>query len=261
MIIEPLSLSGEEVLLSTRPGDFRCPVWLPKKGSNGEELVVFVEVGQGGPTQQLILADARGGTSPDRRRKLMDCDGFTTVCVSPDGTKIAVLTRKKRSLSESLTILDGPFDLEEDPWPTDSFLSNEDPNDLSPKRRVLCYYWSPDSRHLLWLSVPEKNDIIAATGGPAEIYWELIDTRTGRNYQFEAHVPSETVLSSYVPFFDQYALSQNVWSPDSKAFCYTALGADGGFGAYVQDIPASGGEVAKPNLIFSGAQTVSWSPL
>jgi len=261
-IIEPLSLDGEEVILSQRPGAFRCPVWLPKKGDSGEELVIFVEVGQGGPTQQLILADARGGTGDTRRRKLMDCEGFTTLTVSPDGEKLAVLTRKKRALSESLTILDGPFSLEEDPWPTDSAaVTNEDPNNLAPKRRVLANYWSPDSRYLLWLSVPEKDDIIAATGGPAQIFWELIDTMTGRNYQFEPHVPSETVLSSYLPFFDQYALSQNVWSPDSKSFCYAALGADGGFGAYVQDIPASAGQVARPKLVFSGAQSVSWSPL
>jgi hypothetical protein len=69
------------------------------------------------------------------------------------------------------------------------------------------------------------------------------------------------VLSSYLPFFDQYALSQNVWSPDSKSFCYAARGADGGGGAYVQDIPSAGGEVPKAKLVFSGAQTVSWSPL
>ena len=68
------------------------------------------------------------------------------------------------------------------------------------------------------------------------------------------------VLTSYVPFFDQYALSQNLWSPDSKSFCYTARGADGGLGAYVQDVPASAGQVARPRLVFSGAQTVSWSP-
>ena len=35
----------------------------------------------------------------------------------------------------------------------------------------------------------EKDDIIAASGGPAQIYWELLDTRTGRSYPFEPHVP------------------------------------------------------------------------
>lgn len=113
-----------------------------------------MEQGDRGGGQQLILADARGGTGADRRRKLMDCDGFTTVCVSPDGGRMAVLTRKKRALTESLTVLDGPFDLDDDPWPGDSISSTDDPNDLTPKRRVLACYWSPDSRYLLWLSVP-----------------------------------------------------------------------------------------------------------
>ena len=140
------------------------------------------------------------------RRKLMDCEGFTTVCVSPDGEKMAVLTRKKKALTESLTILDGPFDLEEDPWPTSpsEVGSNADPNSLAPKRRVLCYYWSPDSRYLLWLSSPEKNDILAATGGPVSIYWQVLDAKTGRTFEFEPHVPSETVCSPATSPFRLY---------------------------------------------------------
>ena len=149
------------MVLSQRPGAFRCPVWLPRRGENGQELAVFVEEGGRGGGQQLILADARGGTGADRRRKLMDCDGFTTVCVSPDGEKMAVLTRKKRALTESLTILDGPFDIEEDPWPGDAVSSTDDANDLTPKRRVLACYWSPDSRNLLWLSVPGARAIVS----------------------------------------------------------------------------------------------------
>jgi len=91
-------------------------------------------------------------------------------------------------VTESLTILDGPFSLEEDPWPTEAaVVGNDDPNNLAPKRRVLANYWSPDSRYLLWLSVPEKDDIIAASGGAAQIFWELKDTMNGRTYQFEPH--------------------------------------------------------------------------
>ena len=37
-----------------------------------------------------------GGQGPERRRKLMDCEGFTSLAVSPKGDKIAVLTRQKR---------------------------------------------------------------------------------------------------------------------------------------------------------------------
>eukprot|EP00802_Teleaulax_amphioxeia_P006981 Tamp_06987.p1 GENE.Tamp_06987~~Tamp_06987.p1 ORF type:complete len:602 (-),score=121.70 Tamp_06987:28-1833(-) len=259
-IIEPLSLEGGEVVLSNKPGNFRCPVWLPKKGDSGEELVVFVERGQGGPGQQLILADARGGTGPQRRRTLMDCDGFTSLAVSPDGEKIAVLTRQKKALTETLSVIDGPFSLEEDPWPTDIAATNDDPNVLKPRRRVFAFYWCPNGRYLLSLTGPEKDDIVAATGGPAQIYWEMLDTLTGRSCEFEPHMPSEMFQSSYLPFFDQYALSQNVWSPDGKSFCYAAQGSEG-FGAYVQDIPASGGQVPKPKLVFQGAQSVSWSPL
>ena len=218
--------------------------------------MVFVEVGA--RSQQLILADARGGA----RRSLMDCDGFTSISVSPDGNKMAVLTRQKKALAEALTVLDGPFSIDEDPWPAEmSAVSNDDPNQLKPKRRVLAFYWSPNSRYLLWLSVPEKDDIIAATGGPVQIFWELLDSATGRKYQFEPHMPSDTVVSSYMPFFDQYALSQRVWAPDSKSFCYAGRGADGGVGAYVQDVPATASDIPKPRLVYNGAQTVSWSPL
>jgi len=261
-VIEPLSLDGQEVILSSRPGAFRCPQWFPIKGENGEELVAFVERSNTGDSQFVVVADANKGESKKARRVLTEIEGFATITVSPDGQRMALLARLKRNLAETLSIMDGPFELSEDPWPVGStILSSDDREEkIGPRRRVLAFFWSPDSRKLLWLSAPEKDDILAASGGQAEIFWEVYDTLTGRSVRFEHHMPSQTVLASYLPFFDQYALSHAVWSPDSDAFCYAGVGMDGAAGAWVQELPSSFAESPPPpRLVISGAETVSWS--
>jgi hypothetical protein len=63
--------------------------------------VVFVEVASNGQTQNLVLADPEAPGAP-RRRALCECAGFTAVSVSPDGSRIAVLTRDKKQLTEQV---------------------------------------------------------------------------------------------------------------------------------------------------------------
>jgi hypothetical protein len=64
--------------------------------------VVFVEVASNGQTQNLVLADPEAPGAP-RRRALCECAGFTAASVSPDGSRIAVLTRDKKQLTEQVS--------------------------------------------------------------------------------------------------------------------------------------------------------------
>jgi len=256
-IIEPASVdSEEEKIVSGRPGNFRAPLWIPKSGG----LVVFVEAASTpGQPQDLVLADpsSLGGV---RKRSLMECEGFSALAVSPDGSKIAVLTRNKKRLQEQLSILEGPFEIDED-WPSTPEAVQTSPSKESlfeTNRRAVVFFWSPDSTKLLWLSIPEKDDF-ARTGKP-DIFWEMLDTRNGKQVRFEAHLPSAMFLASYLPFFDQYALSQRMWSPDSDKFCYAGRGSGGEEGVWVQDVPKPGIDPKPPTLVVPGAQAASWSP-
>jgi len=90
-IFEPATLA--EVVLSTRPGPFRTPQWLPMQAPNGDELCMFVEDSEGGE-HHLVLAEARVN---GRRRVVAETRGFTSFTVSPDGQRCAILCGADRA--------------------------------------------------------------------------------------------------------------------------------------------------------------------
>src|SRR4029453_1308966 len=69
-------------------------------------------------------------------------------------------------------------------------------------------------------------------------------------------VPSELVAVGYLQFFEQYAQSMSLWSPDSSAFAYPGMNEDGEEGIWIQS--------ARPDraavLVAAGA-FVAWSPV
>jgi len=68
-------------------------------------------------------------------------------------------------------------------------------------------------------------------------------------------MPSRTFLTNYISFFDQYAQSMTLWSPDSSAFTYPGINAKGQRGIWVQKL----GEDEDAKLVHDGIY-VAWSP-
>lgn len=68
-----------QIVLSTNPGTFRAPQWLPNQGPNREELVMFVE-SKNGPLQRIMLAEAKAG---GRSKEVVETVGFTSFAVAP----------------------------------------------------------------------------------------------------------------------------------------------------------------------------------
>lgn len=100
---------------------------------------------------------------------------------------------------------------------------------------VIAFEWSPDGSRLLFLEVLSSGSIPQAQW----VVWER-----GDRIEFEAFTPSLTSVSAYFPFWDQYARSLTLWSPDGRAFVYSALDTETGrsdiFVQRVQaDAPAS----------------------
>jgi TolB protein len=56
--------------------------------------------------------------------------------------------------------------------------------------------------------------------------WTVVEVANGQTYDVVDFVPSRPLLLVF-QYFDQYALSHRLWSPDSKAFVFTgAAGPD-----------------------------------
>ncbi len=75
------------------------------------------------------------------------------------------------------------------------------------------YQWDPGGNRLLYTTVTHEPE-------PALVWhvWE-----DGVSTTYGSFVPDPTWFGSFVPFFDQYAQSVSLWSPDGTAFAYPAL--------------------------------------
>lgn len=101
---------------------------------------------------------------------------------------------------------------------------------LLSQEPVMAFFWSPDGRYLAALSIARSGDgdINAEVGKPPaskpaaqqnlpRLRLLVFDTTTDEGRLLFSFVPTFTFATQFLPFFDQYALSHQLWSPDSKA--------------------------------------------
>jgi TolB protein len=67
--------------------------------------------------------------------------------------------------------------------------------------------------------------------------------------------PSRLISVEYLQFFEQYAQSMRLWSPDSRAFAYPGTSEDGQEGIWIQSARPD----RAPVLVAEG-DFVAWSP-
>lgn len=138
---------------------------------------------------------------------------------------------------------------------------------------VLAFFWAPDGRTIASLRLDVGGGIEArsvdgahlASAGHAQppvdaaqaegfaLHLVFTDVASGTTRSERAVRVSELFVTQLLPFFDQYALSHRLWSPDS-ASVLLPLADDGGTGLYV--IKADGSEPAR----LVDAAMGFWSP-
>jgi TolB protein len=81
------------------------------------------------------------------------------------------------------------------------------------KDSVAAYFFSPDGRYLAYIAVPQDKPYYV---------WNLIDLKTGKTRNLGRFLSTEEEAIAY-RFFDQFALSHTIWSPDSNAFVFAGV--------------------------------------
>lgn len=104
---------------------------------------------------------------------------------------------------------------------------------------VLAYFWSPDGKKIAYLTLadneaprPEANaNIRARANGLVQtqltddfiFVLNTIDVATKNDRELGRFETNALIVSQFLPFFDQYAQSHSIWSPDSDAIAFPII--------------------------------------
>ena len=182
-------------------GNFQSPSWSP----DGSSIVAAIPL-------QDASAIATFGLAGDTI--LQDnLRGFLAFLWSPDGRYLAYRSITNERFGELMVIdaLTGAL-------VTRSRIDN-----------VLAFFWSPDSQKLAYITPSDIQGFPTASllsdtvqNVPLSLSWSTLNLATGLNRRLADFIP--TYETQYLlSYFDQFAQSHRVWSPDSQHIVFGAL--------------------------------------
>ena len=224
--------------IETQPAAFQAPMWSPI----GQTQWLYAR--QPGSSGELVVGDARGS------RTLVNFDGGIAFGWSPDGQHVAyALNTPDSFLYQGLMVID----------------LADSSSTVYFKGNVLAFFWSPDGNKLAYLTgaLVEPSPVGRAGGlaAPAlqqrrilQATWHVIDLAGGRTIDLNTFEPTESFIY-LIQYFDQFAQSVALWSPDSRSLVYAGQPLVGERGVYVIDVQDA---AARPRFVGAGDFAI-WS--
>jgi TolB protein len=135
---------------------------------------------------------------------------------------------------------------------------------LLTRETVLAFFWSPDGRQIAYLTLNNRqgDDVYAANdvrtqrvsrmaqpvqqGGSGFFALSVVNVTTGQGLRLMNFQPTPIFATQFMPFFAQYALSHQMWSPDSSA---VVLPVRNDTGDIIMVVPVDGG---APRVVAEG---------
>ncbi len=209
------SLTGPTGDPLATPGLFNAP----GLSASGDYLA-YAELSGGGT--RIILA----GNTPENAdvRRELPYEGLSVLSWSPTADQLAVMNPPVAT-----RLPYGPIRL-----------LDAKTGDLTPlvETTAIAFFWSPDGKNIAYIAPLRRNDgdVTDSLGGPnavkvsARVAQDLpllelrvVNVKTGDDRLLSAFTPTPLFFGQFLPFFDQYALSHRVWSPDSTALALPML--------------------------------------
>jgi TolB protein len=244
--------STERVALE--PGFFRSPA-VSRDGA----YRAYVTTGQ--DTTGIVTVESRDRS----RRQVAPVFGVAAVSFDPTGTTLAYVA-SEQPRAEEIAFPLGPLRVLNPASGQSRTLLGGD---------VVAFFWSPDGRTIAALTLQPPDDEVVgipgagltstegmtpgvdedplppAQGVPLTLVFVDVDAGTIRTTR-SAAITSRFV-NNILPYYDQYALSHRLWSPDSSSIALP-LDAEGDDQLFV--IPADGSEMTP----LEGAELGFWRP-
>jgi TolB protein len=192
------------------PGDFRSGVVSPDQESIG-----FVRGAIGGPGE--VVVSARDGSNAHS----MTVYGQTALVFDPAGGAVASIGSQDPGDLAGFPL--GPLRVID--------AASGDVRTLLDGY-VVSFWWSPDGETIAALRVQPETGAATPSGQPSaepatEVRLIFVDVASGDTLSQPIVRPSERFVSSFLAYFDQYALSHRTWAPDSSAMLISEVGEDG----------------------------------
>jgi TolB protein len=187
--------------LPQTPGAFFTPAWSPVD----DRLLFGARAADGNSTDLLITA------SDETMTIAAALDEPIWFAWSPDGNQIAY-----RSARGPLFVIDA--------------VTHETVVETSAAD-MISFFWSPDSQSIAYVSpalAPGSFNAkpAAQDDAPPELSWSVLNVASGAVRRFGAFVPTNDMVY-LLTYFDQFAPSHRVWSPDSRHLIYSETATDG----------------------------------
>lgn len=229
--------SGDSRALIGAPGRMQAPQWSPV-----DNRVLVAALNDDTLTSDIEVLDG------DSINVLQDAvEGIIALSWSPDGQYIAysVLSRDRGSV---LVVIDAQA------------------GDLVSVARaglIVGFFWSPDSQKIAYVTPSFSEGVKAATvstaaqQGTVVLQWHVLTVATEAVESLTAFVPTAEMVY-LLTYFDQFAQSHRLWSPDSRYLVYAEQGADGNGQVTVLDT-AAGGTVTYAKYAIAQGNIGVWS--
>ena len=207
---------------------YRVPAWRP----NYSELTLSSAVGQTGYGLYSAPITDAGLVLPQPVSEVGQASAFLW---SPDGSHLAVSDDARPvRYGNTPVLVYRRFRMFDSATFSEKALVHEN---------VLSYFWSPDGTKLA---------IVTLADARGELRWTLLDAATGSAIRLVDFTPSRDQLTMF-QFFDQYAYSHLLWSPDSRFLIFAGrLSLDASSAGFMSQTDRRG---SKVYLIDTGPVT------
>lgn len=225
--------------LEQLPGGMQAPLWSPV-----DSRLLFGARNAGDETTDLVVVEGETVLT-----LVEGVEGLISYLWSPDGRYIAYRVLSRSSLARVVIVESQSGEVVASPE-TDG---------------VFAFLWSPDSTKLAYITagqaeggssaaVPAIPVAASQQGERAVLVWSVLDLQNDTLRRFEGFVPTAEMIY-FFNFFDQFADSHHLWSPDSTRLVFGQISPEGKPVVSILDITR---ENAVPSYLADGYVGV-WS--